>query len=381
MLIAPRERPQARMDKSAITILVVDDEEKILSRLERILAKEGYRTDTSPNGADAAAKISGTEYDIVLTDINMPDKSGFEIMEHIRVTGSAALPLVLTGYASVESAIRAIKLGAYDFIQKPIDAETLKLVVHRAAERVLLARQNEQNLKELKTLNELKDEFLSVVSHDLRSPLSAIGGYANYLMKKDIQPAHRRYLEIIAEIASNLYSLVNELLDVTRIETGVIRLDKEETDLGELIDKSIMNFIILASDKNTSIRFHNALANPLAKIDRMKILQTVNNLINNAVKFTENGTITIRAGEQDGEDGIIVSIQDTGVGMHPDHLARLFDKYALFHKEGTRGEGGTGLGLVICKRFIELHGGSIRVTSDAGLGSTFEFTLPREGVS
>lgn len=365
------------MDRSRISILIVDDEEKILSRLERILAKEGYRTDTAARGEIAAKKISDASWDIVLTDLNMPDRTGFEIMEHIRDSGSDALPLVLTGYASVESAIRAIKLGAYDFIQKPIDAETLKLVVHRAAERVLLKRENERNMEELRKLNTLKDEFLSVVSHDLRSPLSAIGGYANYLIKKkDFPESHKRYLEIISEIAGNLYSLVNELLDVSKIETGVIQLVKEEADLGDLIDKSIMNFIILASDKSTSIRFHNGLSNPYVRIDRMKILQVVNNLINNAVKFTDSGTITVRAREL--EDGnIAVSVQDTGVGIKPSHMPRIFDQYTLFHRDGTRGEAGTGLGLVICKRFVELHGGSIRVDSDTGKGSTFEFIIPR----
>ncbi|MCU0843697.1 MAG: ATP-binding protein [Spirochaetes bacterium] len=367
------------MHKNRISILIADDEEKILTRLERILVKEGYTVGTASDGSAALRRLAGERYDIVLTDINMPDKNGFEVMEFIKNERLDTLPLVLTGYASVESAIRAMKLGAYDFIQKPVDAETLKLIIFRAAERVILKRENEQNMLELKKLNDLKDEFLSVVSHDLRSPLSSIGGYASYLLKKgQLSDTQRSYLLIIREIADNLYSLVNELLDISKIEAGVIRLTMEEADLGELISTSINNFILLASDKNTAIHFHSMLGDPRAVIDRMKILQVVNNLINNAVKFTENGVIDVTAHRSDDGKAIVITVRDTGTGMTADALQNIFEKYSFFSSEGTRGEGGTGLGLVICKRFIELHGGTIEAESAEGNGSIFRISIPQE---
>ncbi len=367
------------MQNNRISILIADDEEKMLTRLERILAKEGYVVGTASDGNAALERLAGERYDIVLTDINMPDKNGFEVMEFIKNSRLDTLPLVLTGYASVESAIRAMKLGAYDFIQKPVDAETLKLIIRRAAERVLLKRENERNMLELRKLNELKDEFLSVVSHDLRSPLSSIGGYVNYLLKKgQLSDSQQSYLLIIREIADNLYSLVNELLDVSKIEAGVIRLTMEETDLAELISTSINNFILLASDKNTAIHFHNRLDDARAMIDRMKILQVVNNLINNAVKFTEDGLIDVTAEREPGSNAVIITVSDTGTGMTSDVLNNIFEKYSLFRTEGTRGEGGTGLGLVICKRFIELHGGSIEAESGENGGSVFRITIPPE---
>lgn len=367
------------MQKNRISILIADDEEKILARLERILAKEGYTVGTASDGNTALRRLAGERYDIVLTDINMPDRNGFEVMEFIRNEGIDTLPLVLTGYASVESAIRAMKLGAYDFIQKPVDAETLKLIIYRAAERVVLKRENERNMLELRKLNDLKDEFLSVVSHDLRSPLSSIGGYANYLLKKgQLSDTQRSYLLIIREIADNLYSLVNELLDVSRIEAGVIRLTMEDSDLADLVSTSINNFILLASDKNTAIHFHNRLDDGRAVIDRMKMLQVINNLINNAVKFTENGVIDVIAERQPGDDAVIITVRDTGTGMTAEALRNIFEKYSFFRSEGTRGEGGTGLGLVICKRFVELHGGTIEAESRESGGSTFRITIPQE---
>lgn len=366
------------MNKNNIRILLVDDEEKILVRLGRILEKEGYATDTASDADTAMRKLGESRFDIVLTDLNMPEHDGFDIMDAIKSAELDTLPLVLTGYASVESAIRAIQLGAYDFIQKPVDAETLKLIVNRAAERVMLKRQNDENLRELEKLNELKDEFLSVVSHDLRSPLSSIGGYANYLIKKGgLTDTQVSYISIIREIASNLYSLVNELLDISKIEAGVIRLNKERTDIDELIGTSINNFLLLASDKNTVIRYKNELDDPFIMIDRMKILQVINNLVTNAIKFTENGSITVRCVD-DTQGFVTISVKDTGIGIPHEAQNGIFDKYSYFHEAGTRGESGTGLGLVICKRFVELHGGTIWASSEPSKGSTFVITLPRE---
>lgn len=359
-----------------IRILVVDDEEKIATRVSRLLEREGYVVDVAYSGDEAIHKLSSRQFEIVLTDLNMPGKHGFDVMEWIQKENINTLPLVLTGYASVDSAINAIKLGAYDFIRKPIDSATLTLVVNRAAERVMLLRENARHLEELKKLNELKNEFLSVVSHDLRSPLATIGGYVNYLLKKgNFTDLERRYLVIIRDIADNLYQLVNELLDISKIEIGIISLNREMIDISQIISMSINNFLLLAVDKNNQVVFRNNLQNPLVYIDKMKIMQVLNNLIGNAIKFTENGVITITASESD--SFIKVSVADTGVGISSEKLEKIFSAYAISKSYGTRGEKGTGLGLQICKRFVELHGGTIRAASIVGKGSTFEFIIPR----
>ena len=358
-----------------IHILLVDDEEKLCIRLARILEKEGYAIETAFNGNDAIDLMDSRHFDIILTDLNMPDKNGFELMEHSRDRELDALVLVLTGYASIDAAIQSIKLGAYDFIQKPIDVETFKLTIRRAADTVRLKRENRRNLEELKKLNQLKNEFISVVSHDLRSPLATIGAYVNYLMKKgDLNERQHRYLNIIREISDSLYSLVNELLDISKIESGVIQLNYEETDINELIENSINNFKILAQDKNDRIDYQSSLEQTTIKIDRIKILQVLNNIISNAIKFTENGIINIKTEPVD--DGIQISIEDTGTGIEHNELQDLFDEYSIIQRNGTRGESGTGLGLVICKRFIELHNGTIDVESIPEKGSKFIVYLP-----
>ncbi len=358
-----------------IHILLVDDEEKLCIRLARILAKDGYEIDTAFNGNDAIKLIDTKQYDIILTDLNMPDKNGFELMEYTRDHHIDSLILVLTGYASVDAAIQSIKLGAYDFIQKPIDVETFKLTIRRAADTVRLKQENVRNLQELKKLNELKNEFISVVSHDLRSPLATIGAYVNYLMKKgDLNERQHRYLGIIRDISDNLYSLVNELLDISKIESGIIQLNYETTDINELVQISINNFKILAQDKNNKIIYQSNLEDSTITIDRIKILQVLNNIISNAIKFTENGTITIHT--RSTGNRIQVSIDDTGTGIDDEDIKDIFDEFSYLQRNGTRGESGSGLGMVICKRFIELHNGEIDVESKPGEGSRFIVTLP-----
>jgi two-component system sensor histidine kinase/response regulator len=365
------------MTDNDIKILLVDDEEKNVSRLSEILSEEGYSIDTAQNGDAALKKLNNSHYDIVVTDLDMPGKTGYDIVKHISGSHTETLALVITDHASFNGAIRAIKLGAYDFIYKPIDATSLKHAIKRASEKILLQRENLKNLKELEQLNELKNEFLSVVSHDLRSPLATIGGYVNYLLKNgELSEIQGKHLLTIRDISNNLYSLVNELLDISKIEAGVMEINKEKADITEIINVSINNLIILAIDKNNTIEFFDELDNPIVFIDRVKILQVINNLISNAIKFTESGTITVRASEED--SNIIISVEDSGVGITRKDLKGLFDRYSYFHKEGTRGEIGTGLGLAICKRFIELHGGEIRAQSKVGKGSIFQFNIPKE---
>ncbi|MFW6366993.1 MAG: sensor histidine kinase, partial [Spirochaetota bacterium] len=178
--------------------------------------------------------------------------------------------------------------------------------------------------------------------------------------------------------SENLYSQVNELLDISKIEKGIIDLNYEKIDLDELINTSMNNFILLSVDKNNRIEFYNHMSDNTAYLDRMKMLQVLNNLISNANKFTEDGTITLRAKEH-ADDMISISVLDTGAGMSHDEIHYLFDQYSYRHKTGTRGEKGNGLGIVICKRFIELHGGRITVNSKQDVGTEFTVYLPRYG--
>jgi two-component system sensor histidine kinase/response regulator len=363
------------MATNQISILIVDDEEKICNRLATVIQREGYAVTATTQPDKAIEYLSQQQFDIILTDLNMPQKSGFQIMEYIQQAGLNVLIIVITGYASVDTAIQSIKLGAYDFIQKPFDIETLKLTIKRAALTIKLRRENERYIEELKKLNTLKNEFISVVSHDLRSPLATIGAYVKYLTKKDDFPQqYVRYLHIIGEIAENLYALVNELLDISKIELGILHLNYEDVDINAVIHSTIENFSTLAKEKNNEIVYTQKPDNPTIRIDKIKIMQVLNNLISNAIKFTENGTIEVSAISNN--NGIIINVKDNGMGIDEELKKSILDPYTIFHTNGTRGETGTGLGLAICKRFVELHGGTIALDSELGKGSTFTIYIP-----
>lgn len=365
------------MTADQIKILVVDDEEKICKRLTALLQREGYYVHATTKADHALELLSEQSFDIALTDLNMPQKTGFHIMEHIQQNGLKVLVIVITGYASVDTAIQSIKLGTYDFIQKPFDVETLKLTIKRAALTIKLRKENERYIEELQKLNTIKNEFISVVSHDLRSPLATIGAYVTYLTKKsDFPQQYTRYLHIIGGIAENLYALVNELLDVSRIDLGISHLYYDDADIGTVIHSAIDNFATLALEKNNTLVYGQSPEDPIIRIDKIKILQVLNNLISNAIKFTENGTITIDA--QSNDHGMQISVKDTGIGIYDDLKQSLLDPYNMVHTNGTRGETGTGLGLAICMRFVELHGGTIIFESRVGEGSTFIIHLPHK---
>ncbi|MBN1501492.1 MAG: response regulator [Spirochaetes bacterium] len=359
-----------------ISLLIVDDEVKIADKIAQILKKENYDTEVCSNGKEAIEILKTRKFDIILTDINMPEVDGFQLMNHIKTSKLETVPIVFTGYASIEGAIKALHLGAYDFIQKPVDGETLKHRINKAANHILLQRENEKNLIELKKLNRLKDEFLTLVSHDLRSPLSSIGGYAGYLLKKgNLNDKQERYINVIKDISDHLYSLVNELLDISKIEQGIIDLKKEKFNIGEIISSSVNSFILLSIDKKNDLKFINKLKRTEVCMDKIKIIQVLNNLISNAIKFTEEGEIIITA-ESLSDNFLKISISDTGIGMSTEEINLLFSNYSINYKTGTRGEKGNGLGIAICRKFIELHNGSLEVASSPAKGSTFNIILP-----
>ena len=232
--------------------------------------------------------------------------------------------------------------------------------------------------KELSELNTLKTEYISIASHDLRSPISQIMAMAQLLLKnKPSVPTEwqKKLIERILESAEFQLSLVSDILDITRVETGYIKLDLELNDINSLIIKSVESVKELTVNKGIKINVYGLEELRFVKLDSLKIQQVINNLIGNAVKFTyENGEIDVYVDIEN--DMLIVKIKDTGIGIAKENVADIFKKFAMHRKNGTIGEKGTGLGLSICKKLIELHNGEIGVNSELGKGSTFYFKVP-----
>lgn len=250
-----------------------------------------------------------------------------------------------------------------------------------AIENITLYQQELRAKKRLEELNKLKDDFVAVVSHDLRSPLSAILGTSEVLLSEEFMdpPLTEEQRELVGNIQAmglQQLHLVNDLLDVAKIESGKLEINPTMADLQSVIKQCYSTLKILANKKNIHLNFLAATNLPRISIDVPKINQVVNNLISNAIKFTNPGGKVSLLVEEEENTFLKVSVIDTGEGIQPEHLGALFSKFHQVKSVGTQGEKGTGLGLAICKNLVELHQGNIWVESRVGIGSTFAFTLP-----
>ncbi len=230
----------------------------------------------------------------------------------------------------------------------------------------------------LHELSNMKEEFLALTTHDLRSPLAVISGVINFFTSGrlgELTPEQQKMVSMMERNTGNLIELVNDLLDASKLESGSIRLDITADDLHTIAAELSETMTPLAADKGIDLHVNIPADLPHVRADRAKLRRILVNLLSNAIKFTNRGgRVTISAEHIDGV--IRISVTDTGVGIAPEDVARLFDKYEQARSRATRSEKGTGLGLYITKQLVELHGGTINVESTLGEGSTFAFTLP-----
>jgi signal transduction histidine kinase len=239
---------------------------------------------------------------------------------------------------------------------------------------------NEANAK-LRELSEMKEEFLALTTHDLRSPLTVISGVISFFTSGrlgELSPEQKNMVAMMERNTQSLIELVNDLLDASKLESGTMRLEIASINLRGVIDELRESMEPMAKEKGIEMVEHLPTDLPPVEADRAKLRRILLNLLSNALKFTrKGGRVEIRAERQQEDDRRVrISVSDTGVGIAPEDVARLFDKYEQARSRATRGEKGTGLGLYITRQLVELHDGRINVESELGKGSTFSFTLP-----
>lgn len=487
-------------------VLVVDDERDIRDGSERILTRLGCRVQKASRGDEALEVLKKDSMSIVLLDLKMPGMDGMEVLRHLQEMESAPLVIVITGYATVDTAIEAMKRGAYDFIAKPFEPDQLRIVVGRAreklrltqeAERLTQARQrmlfdldteksrtrtiieslpngivvtnaqgrvvlmnpafcwqlnlgdtvgtgehisayvNDQGFCDLvmdisqgkhldpddiptyefalpddkyllvrgrpvlgedreclgavavllditamKVLDRLKSEFVATVSHELRSPLSTIHEQLALVLRDLVGEASSKELSILSrakEKTEGLISLIGDLLDLSRIETGAVCQEPRQVLLEELL-KSIYDFLKEKANRKGQHLSLEIPSEPLPFLtaDPLALESVFGNLIVNAINYTpDGGNIRISA-DTDGEN-VRVTVQDTGYGIPKEYLTKVFEKFFRVKNEQTRQITGTGLGLSIVKGLLDGMGGSILVESTPGEGTTFTVSIPVKG--
>jgi signal transduction histidine kinase len=344
---------------------------------------EGYRTDGAGSGKEALEKIKSGSYQAALFDYKLGDITGLELAKALHAVDPEAPVILMTAHASLDMAVQAIQADVYDYLIKPVKPDQLKNSLKRALEIRRLAQENRRLLEDLKAangqltrLNDLKSKFLSIVTHDLRSPLTSIKGYAQVLNLQTDLPEEQKagFLKVIAREADHLGELINDLMDYVAIEAGKLRIDKKPGTLSEILSDLEARMRPQAGTKGIALSIRTAEGLPQLVLDRRRIDQVLTNLVGNAFKHTPQGgsvTVTARAAAR----GIEVSIQDTGEGIPPADLPRIFEQFYQVESHTSKKDG-LGLGLAICQEIVKAHGGLIQVHSDGpGKGCRFWFTL------
>ncbi|MDY7040784.1 MAG: ATP-binding protein, partial [Chloroflexota bacterium] len=307
------------------------------------------------------------------------------------VRGWIGSPLIAKGDIIGSLTVDSRQPGAYD---EEI-AQTVFLFASQAAlaiENAILYEETVRMVEQLEMTNaqlqeamqqsleadRLKSEFLASMSHELRTPLNAIIGFSEVILEGIDGPlteTQEMDLTAIHEAGKHLLSLINDVLDLAKIEAGRMKLQMKKIDLNELVSEVLSTTDASAREKDIALVSETAPALPPIFADSQRVRQILLNLISNAIKFTNNGSVTVRADMADDEN-ITVSIIDTGIGISAEHIAIIFEEFRQADGSSTRKYGGTGLGLPLSKRLVELHGGQMWVESEVGRGSTFSFTLP-----
>ncbi|MCM8762117.1 MAG: response regulator [Candidatus Omnitrophica bacterium] len=361
------------------TILVIDDELGPRESL-RILFKDDYNVITAESGNKGIAELKKHNPDIIILDLKMPEKSGIETLEEIRDIDEKVPVIILTGYGDMESAKKAIHLGAVEFISKPFDVKEMRNIVKKVCEKRFIAKRSERLIADLNILNkklttrmtQLENmatigQLSTEIIHDINNLLSIIYGYTQILVKEldmqNLPDRNKKYIEIIEQEIGRCRHLTSSILELAKAKENIV-----DTDINIIVKKIVELFENSTLGKNTKFKSHLDKI-PLIKADTYQLHQAIVNVILNSIQSMDNpGSITITTGLS--KNNIILSIKDTGKGIQEEIIQKITDPFF------TSKESGTGLGLAIANRVIRNHNGKLEIKSKPGNGTEVVISLP-----
>ncbi len=376
------------------SILFVDDEVATLKTLSAALEDIGYRVTTAMNGQGALEQIRKQPFNILITDIQLPDISGLEILEMAKEINPETAVIMITGHASIETAVEAINDGAYAYVLKPATMSELETIINNALreQRLLIEnrelveslQQSNKSLEEanraLEQVSRAKSAFAAKMSHELRTPLNSILGFSEVLLSDRMSPKDKatrnEFLNYIHISTKHLLNLIDGILDLSKVESGKITLELGEFDLAMLIEDVRMTVLPMLTAKKQTLGIEIDEVTSPVLADESKMKQIFLNLISNAHKFTPRGGRIRIVCRSENPHLLHCSVIDDGIGISPQDQQRIFEEFGqVGGSPNNRGQG-VGLGLSIAKRLVELHGGNIWLISEMGSGSTFTFSIP-----
>ncbi len=369
-------------------ILVIDDEIGICEGVQRALEPEGFQVAIALDGESGLELIKGNGYDLVLLDVKMPQISGLDLIGMIHEIDPEIICIVITGYATVEMAVSAIKMGAYDFLTKPFSVDVLLLAINQGLERRKLsieakrAAQVEAEMQKmaeekarLEKLDQAKKQFIRLVTHELKSPVSAVETYLKLILQGYVDPADQD--DILKQCllrAEEELKLIDDLLELGHLDV-VGSSASVPVHLGAVLEQVLDEFQSDITRKELQLTVSVDEEIPELEADPERIKSVWRNLISNAIKYTPGkGKITVGLQVQDGK--LIGRVQDSGIGISRADQKNLFKEFFRASNAKKASLPGTGLGLVLVKKIVEDLGGTISVDSRLGEGSTFKFIIP-----
>lgn len=355
------------------TILVVDDIPENVELLEAYLVPEKYNVVTAYNGIEALERVQESPPDIVLLDVMMPQMDGFEVCQTLKNDPKTQfVPVVMvTALKERDDKLKGIEAGADDFLTKPIDRVELLTRIRSLIRVKFLHDDLEKSYVALQELQNTKERLTQMIIHDLKNPLTGVKANIEIVGMEDLGET-RECLDAAQRSCDLLFNMIQDLLDISKMEEGKLVLTRETLDLKEIVSPVVREVSVpaQAEDKEVVVDMPDDLAR--INLDRDLVYRTLSNLMQNAVKHSgRGGTITVRASNT--EDHMRIAVQDTGQGIPDDFKEKIFEKFGQVE---TRQRTGSGLGLTFCKMAVEAHEGRIWVESVEGEGSTFIFELP-----
>ncbi len=428
-----------KTDLEGILILIVEDSQTQALALKEALEKQKLQTSIAHDGVEALQMLQSLHPDVVISDIQMPRMNGYDLCRHIKTDAALkTIPvLLLTNLTDSMDVIKGVECGADSFLTKPYEMTFLMAAIENALENKRLHNEmmpgklefffggqkhllhiNQSQIMELllstysnaiqknleleqafrklnilyeelerknialKQLNEEKNLLLGMAVHDLRNPLSIIAGYTDLIVdtqKESFDENTHKMLQHVKKSSEFMHSLVKDLLTMSAIESGTVSLHLAEIDLGQFLKETVELQQILAEKKRIQLTFSSASTQKVV-CDPPKIAEVVNNLVNNAIKFShEGGSIEVTLTPRENE--VTLTVKDHGVGILPEAREHLFQPFSKSRASGTNGEHGTGLGLTIAQKIVAEHKGKIWVESEPNVGTTFFITLPYRPVN
>jgi signal transduction histidine kinase len=357
------------------TVFVIDDDEIIRRSCEQILQKSGYKVETFANGHEGIERLKQVKPPLLVVDIKMPELDGFEVIKIVRRIDPDVVIVVITGYATIETAVDAMKMGAYDFLPKPFTPSELRLIIERGFERWRLAKET-QLLRKQK--EEVERKFVTLVSHQLKGPLGAVKQYLDVLLftcKDQFKGESLDWISRSQARITEMLSLIRDWLMMAKLDRGVLCDRTASSDIGKIIEEVVQEHRELPSSSSLTLSVEIAPGLQQVRGDSVSLSMLVENLVSNAVKYNRpGGKVQVRATEEG--KWITLEVSDTGLGIPQSFRPHLFEEFYRVKTPETQNIPGTGLGLVICKKIVDELGGSIEVSSKEGEYTVFTLKLP-----